>query len=84
MELSCSKKAISIIKRLLTSWLFLFSELPLFFRNRKKNSLHKNVCGNKNFCNVIITFEETKILELKQYQKFGKKHYFIFMQILNV
>ena len=35
--------------------------------------MHKNVCGNKNFCNVIIPFEETKILEFKQYQKFGKK-----------
>ena len=73
MGLSCSKKIISIIKRLLTSWLFLFSELSLFFRNRKKRALHKNVGGNKDFCNVIIPFQETKILEFKQHQKFAKK-----------
>ena len=45
---------------------------------------------NKNFCNVIIPPEDTKILEFNQYlkKKIKKnkmiKHHLLFMQILNV
>ena len=34
----------------------------------KKLESHKKVCANKNFCNVIMPFEETKIFEFNQYQ----------------
>ena len=55
MELSCSKKTIGIIKR-----------------NRKQateNKLdsHKKVCDYEDFCNVVMPFEDTKILEFNQY-----------------
>ena len=33
---------------------------------------HKKVCKNKDFCNVIIPSEDTKILEFNQYQKHDK------------
>ena len=45
----------------------------------KKTQLesHKEVCENKDFCNVIIPFEDTKILELNQYQKSDKVPFII-------
>ena len=51
---------------------FLMSESPSFFRNRKKLESHKKVIKNKDFCNVTMSSEDTKILEFKQYQKSDK------------
>ena len=41
----------------------------VFIPLEKKNKLesHKKVCENKNFCNVIMPSEDTKILEFNQY-----------------
>ena len=33
---------------------------------------HKKVCNNKDFCNVVMLFENTKKLEFDQYQKSDK------------
>ena len=41
------------------------------------------VFENKNFYNVVMLFEDTKILEFDQNQK-SDKELFKFMQILNV
>ena len=30
---------------------------------------HKKVCENKDFCNIVMPSEETRILQLNQYQK---------------
>ena len=38
------------------------------FATEKKES-QKRVCENKDFCNVIMPSEDTKILELNQYQR---------------
>ena len=48
------------------------------FRTRNKLELHEKVCGNKNFCNVIMHSEETKILEFNQYQKSDKESFIIY------
>ena len=39
-----------------------------------KNKLesHKKVCENKDFCNVVMPSEDTKILEFNQYYKSDK------------
>ena len=42
------------------------------FRTKKKLESHKRVCENKDFCNVIISSEDPKILEFNQYQKSNK------------
>ena len=42
---------------------------------KQKLKSHKEVCENKDFCNVVMPSEDTKMLELNQ---------FIFMQIFNV
>ena len=39
------------------------------FRTKSKRQSHKNVCENKEFCNVVMPSEDTKILEFHQYQK---------------
>ena len=53
------------------------------FVTTKKLKLHKKVYGNKDFCNVIMVFEDIKVLEFNQYQK-SEKHDLLFMQILSV
>ena len=45
--------------------------------------MHKKVCENKDFCNVIVPSEDTEILEFNQYQNLTK-HHLLFMQILHV
>ena len=37
------------------------------FRTRNKLESHKKVCENKDFCNVIMATEDTKLLEFNQY-----------------
>ena len=55
------------------------SEVPLFFNDRKKKKLESNktVCGNKDFCYVIMPFEDTKELEFNQNQKFNRTTFII-------
>ena len=39
------------------------------FEKEKRLELHKKECKTKDFCNVIMPSEDTKILELNQYKK---------------
>ena len=41
-------------------------------------NLVKKVCENKGFCNIVMPFEDTKILEFSQYKKFDKATFQIF------
>ena len=47
---------------------------------RPKNKLesHNKVRDNKDFCNILIPSEETKILDFNQYQKFDKAPFVIY------
>ena len=60
MESSCSKKKNDLLRREISSYFYCFNCLPSF---RKKNKLesHKNVCENKDFCGVVMSFEDTKM-----------------------
>ena len=44
--------------------------MPSFFCNRKKRKSHKKVFENKDFSNVVVPSEDTKILEFNHYQKY--------------
>ena len=57
------------------------SELPSFFDNRKKLESHKKVCKNKDFCNVIMAFKDSKILEFIQYQKSDRAPFIIYADL---
>ena len=42
------------------------------FRTENKLKSHKKGCKNKDFCNIAMPYEDTKILEVDQYQKSDK------------
>ena len=48
------------------------------FRTKNKLESHKKVCENKDFCNVIMPSEDTKILEFNQYKKSDKAPFIIY------
>ena len=39
------------------------------------------VCENKDFCNIILPFEDTEILEFNQYQKSDKAPFIIYADL---
>ena len=43
-----------------------------FFRAKNKLESHKKLCENKNFCDVVMPPEDTKVLEFNQHQIFDK------------
>ena len=47
----------------------------------KKFELHKNVCENKDFGNVIMPSEYTKLLKFNQCKKFGKAPFIIYADL---
>ena len=60
---------------------FLLSELFHAFRTKNKLESHKKVCENKDFCNVSMPSEDTKILEFNQYQKSNKAPFIIYADL---
>ena len=49
-----------------------------YFRTENKLKSHKQICENKDFCNTVMPFENRKILEFNQYQKFDKAAFIIY------
>ena len=45
--------------------------------NKKQTWISQKVCGNKDFCNVIMPCEHIKILKINQYPKFDKPPFVI-------
>ena len=52
--------------------------IALILLQQKKIESHKNVSENKNFANVVMPSEDTKILEFNQYQKSDKAPFIIY------
>ena len=50
----------------------------------KKLESHEILYENKDFCKVIMPFEDTKILEFSQYQKFNKAPFIIFGDLKSI
>ena len=51
------------------------------FRTKKKLESHKKLCENKDFYNQIMPSEDTKILEINQYQKSDKAPFIIYAHL---
>ena len=51
------------------------------FATENKTESHKKVCENKDFCNVVMSSEDNKILELNQYQKLDKAPFTIYADL---
>ena len=79
------KKISALLRGITSKNYYDFYCLNYLYSLRTKNTLelHKRICKNKDFCNVIMPSEDTKILEFNQYLKSNKAH-LLFMQILNV
>ena len=74
--LSCSKKNISVIESDFCCLNCLYS-----FRAKNKFELHKTVCENKDSCNKSMLSEDTKILQINQYQKSDKAPFTIYADL---
>ena len=83
MAWSCSKK-LSAVSRGIRSKnnddFFCLNYLH-FFRTKNKLESHKKLCEYKDFCNVIMPFEDSKILEFNQYQKSDKVSFIIYLDL---
>ena len=79
------QKNISIIKGIVSKHHGDFYFLIFFhsITTENKRESHKKLCESNDFCNVVMPFEDTKILDFDQYQNLIKQH-LLFMQILNV
>ena len=51
------------------------------FKTKNNLKSHKKVCENKDFCNVAMPSEDTKILELNQYRKSDKAPFVIYADL---
>ena len=84
MALSCSKKKLSALLSGITSKhhsdFYCLNCLHSFATENKRES-HKKVCENKDFCDVVMPSEDTKILELNQYQKSDKATFIIYADL---
>ena len=78
MALSCSKRITSIIKRnnIKECLNCLHS-----FRTKNRLESHKMAYKNKDFCNVNMPSDDTKILEFNQYQKSDKAPFIIYVDL---
>ena len=51
------------------------------FATENKRETHKKVCENKDFCNVVMSIKDTKILEFYQYLKSDKAPFIIYADL---
>ena len=51
------------------------------FATKKECECHKKVLKNRNFCNVVMPSEDSKILEFNQYQKSDKAPSIIYVDL---
>ena len=83
MVLSCSKKLSALLRGITSKKMTLFIVWVVFIPLEQKNKLelHKKVCENKNFCNVIMPSEDTKVLKSNNYQKSDKVPFNIYADL---
>ena len=80
MTLSYSKKLSALLRGITPKRIHYLNYLHSF-RTKPKLELHKKVCENKDFCNSVITFGDTKILEFYQFAKTDKAPFVIFADL---
>ena len=51
------------------------------FKIKNKLESYKKVCGNKDFCNVIMPSEDSKLLEFNRYQESDKAPFIIYADL---
>ena len=51
------------------------------FKTENKLKSHKKVCESKDFCNIVMPSEDSKILEFNQYQKSYEAPFIIYTDL---
>ena len=51
------------------------------FRVKNKLQSYEKVCKNTDFCNIVMTSEDAKILEFNQYKKSDKAVFIIYADL---
>ena len=71
------KKLVALLRRITSKHHVSFIACLHSFTTKEKVQLHKKVCENKDFCNIIIPSEDTKKSEFNQYEKYDKARFII-------
>ena len=77
-------KKLSVLLRGITSKYhddFCYLSCLYYFATENKFEPHKKVCLNKDYSNVVMLFDSTKILEFNQYQKCDKAPFVIYVDL---
>ena len=77
------KNILALLRRITSKHHGIFYCLNYFHSFTKENRLesYKNECESKCFCNVLISFKCTKILEFNQYQKSDKAPFVVYADL---
>ena len=51
------------------------------FATENRHECHKKVCENKRFCNIVMPFEDTKILHFISTKKSNKASFIIYANL---
>ena len=83
MALYCTEKLSALLRGIPSKHYgdFYCLNCPHSFRTKNKLESHKRVCENKDFCNAIMSSEDTQILEVNQYQKSDKAQFVIYADL---
>ena len=70
----CSKKLSPLLREITSKHCTDFYCLNCLnsFRTKNKLESHIRLCENKDFCNIVMSSEDAKILEFNKYQKSDK------------
>ena len=81
--LSCSKKLLALLRRVTSKHHgdFYYLNCLHSLRTKSKLELDKKVWKNKDFFNISMPSEDTKILEFNQYQKPDKATFVIYADL---
>ena len=61
--------------------IFIASIVSILLKQKNIHESHKKVCESKDFCNILMSSEETSILEFYRYQKFDKALFIIYADL---
>ena len=83
MAISCSKKLSALLREIMSKHHgdFCCSNCLHYFAIENKRESHKKVCENEDFCNIILPYEDTKLLEFNQYKKIDKALFIIYADL---
>ena len=83
MALSCCKKLSALLRGITSNLYGDFYCLNCFhsFRTKNKLEFYRRICENKDFCEIIIPSEDTKILEFNQFQKSDKVAFIVYVNL---